>query len=56
MAPLEGNSVAFALKALRGDKTLDFWGFGIWFLAFAFWLDFATDNEFSDLSKGKTIN
>jgi hypothetical protein len=56
MAPLQGDSVAFALKALRGDKALDLWGFGIWFLAFALRLDFATDDEFADLSRGNRVN
>ena len=56
VTPLEGNPVALALEALGGDKALDLWGFGIWFLAFAFWLDFATDDKFADLSGGKIID
>jgi len=37
------------LEALRSDEALDAGGFGIWFLAFAFGLDFAADDEFADL-------
>ena len=49
LAALEGHSVTFVLEALRGDETLDAGGFGVGFLAFGFGLDFAADDEFSDL-------
>ena len=41
--------MAFVLKALGGDEALDPGGFGVGFLAFAFGLDFAADDEFADL-------
>lgn len=37
------------LETLGGDEALDLGGFGVGFLAFAFGLDFATDDEFTNL-------
>ena len=37
------------LQALRGDETLDAGALEVGFLAFAFGLDFAADDEFADL-------
>ena len=41
--------MTLVLEALRGDEALDAGGFGVGFLAFAFGLDFAADDEFADL-------
>jgi hypothetical protein len=46
---LESNTAALALQPLRGYQPLDFWCLGIGFLALAFGLYFAADNEFTDL-------
>jgi hypothetical protein len=48
---LEGDSVTLVLETLWSDKTLDLWGFGVWFGAFfAFlWLHLTTDDELTDL-------
>lgn len=40
------------LEALGGDEALDAGRFGVGFLAFAFGLDFAADDEFADLGSG----
>lgn len=41
--------MAFVLQTLRGHEALDPGGFCVGFLAFAFGLDFAADDEFADL-------
>ena len=49
LAALKSHSVALVLETLRGDKTLNFGGFGVWLLALALWLDFAANDEFTNL-------
>ena len=49
LTTLECNAVTFVLETLRSNESLDLGGFGIWLLALAFRLDFATNNEFADL-------
>ena len=49
LAALECDSVTLVLETLRGDETLDAGGLGVGFLAFAFGLDFAADDEFANL-------
>ena len=56
MATLKSHAVTFVLQALRSNKTLDAGGLGVWFLAFAFGLDFTTDDEFADLYDTNTIS
>ena len=51
VAALQGNSVSFMLESLRSDKTLDTGSFGVGFLAFAFGLDFAANDEFAHLTR-----
>lgn len=51
MAALQSDSVSFMLESLRSDKTLDTGSFGIGFLAFAFGLDFAANDEFAHLTR-----
>ena len=48
--------MTLVLEALGGDEALDAGGLGVGFLAFAFRLDFAADDEFADLCcwKGKS--
>jgi hypothetical protein len=41
------------LETLWGDEPLDFGCFGIWFLAFALWLNFTSNDELADLLNGK---
>ena len=49
MTTLKSHAVTFMLETLRCDETLDAGGLGVWFLAFAFGLNFTTDDEFADL-------
>lgn len=44
--------MALVLEALGGDEALDAGRLGVGFLAFAFGLDFAADDEFADLGDG----
>ena len=48
-ATFQGLEVAFVLEALRSDETLNAGGLEVGFLAFAFGLDFTSDDEFADL-------
>ena len=41
--------MTLVLETLRSNETLDAGGLGVWFLAFAFGLDFTTNDEFADL-------
>ena len=43
--------MTLVLETLRSDETLDTGSLGVGFLAFAFRLDFATDDELADLQK-----
>ena len=49
LATLERHTVTFVLETLGRDEALDAGGFGVGFLAFAFGLDFAADDELADL-------
>lgn len=49
LSTLECNTVTLVLETLGSDETLDLGGFGVWFLAFGFGLNFTADNEFADL-------
>ena len=49
MTTLERDEMTLVLETLRGDETLDLGGLGVWFLALALGLDFATNDEFADL-------
>lgn len=49
LATLDSEAAAFALEPLGCDEALDLGSFGIGLFAFAFWLYFATDDEFTDL-------
>jgi len=46
---LERNAVTLVLEALGRNKTLDFWCLGVWLLALTLWLDFTTNDEFSNI-------
>jgi hypothetical protein len=45
---LQSNPVALVLEALGCDESLNLGGFGVGFLAFAFWFYFAADDKFAD--------
>lgn len=49
LTTLESHSVTLVLEALRSNQALDFRGFCVWLLAFAFGCDFAADDEFANL-------
>jgi hypothetical protein len=49
LATLNSDAVTFALQPLRRDQALNLRCFGIGFLALAFRLYFAADDEFTDL-------
>ena len=49
LAAFESLAAALVLHALGSDEALDLGRFGVGFLAFAFGLDFAADDEFADL-------
>jgi hypothetical protein len=46
---LERLSVTLVLQTLWCDETLNLGCLGVWLLAFALWLDFATNDVFTDL-------
>ena len=49
MTTLKSHAMTLVLETLGSDETLDAGGLGVWLLAFAFGLNFTTDNEFADL-------
>jgi hypothetical protein len=49
MTAFESNEMTFVLETLGSDQTLDSGSFGVGFLALAFGLHFAADDEFTDL-------
>lgn len=49
LATLDCESAAFTLKPLGCDEALNLGSFGIWLFALAFWLYFASDDEFTNL-------
>ena len=49
LATLKSNTTTLMLETLRSNETLDFGGFGVWFFAFTFRLDFAANDEFANL-------
>lgn len=49
VASLECDTVTLVLETLRGNETLDLWCLGVWLLALTLWLDFTTNDKFTDL-------
>jgi hypothetical protein len=48
-AALECDTVTLVLETLRGDKTLNLGGFGVWLCTFLLGLNLTTDNELANL-------
>jgi len=46
---LERNSVSLVLETLWCDESLNLGSFGVWLLAFALWLHFSSNDEFTSV-------
>ena len=56
MATLKSHAMTLVLETLGSNETLDARSLGVWFLAFAFGLNFTTNDEFADLYSHKYIS